>query len=338
MKQNLTPPISIIVPMYNTEKYIKQCLESVAAQTFKDYELIVVDDCSTDNSVSIVKNMSDQFEGRLQLIKLNKNNGTPGVPRNKALRNAKGKYIIFLDSDDLFIDTALEELYNIAEQTEADVLHASHFITASDGSEDFTVNTPIEVKSWENGKSVTKVTPVTDNLAERINVYCKKGFIWSCWNKFFKRDFLVSNKIEFANNMTYSEDMPFCFKSLCLAKNYVRVPNIFYMYRYRQGSIQHRSVTAEQLIKMYLAVIIEGTKIFDEFMNNQKFFTDNPEYRYMIIDFFVREHLDYFEEVYKKYPVPLIDILVRETLNPVFGKNSALISYLFNSTNKIQHS
>ena len=334
MENLKSPTISVIIPMYNTDKYITQCLESVLAQTFKDYEVIVIDDCSTDNSVKVVESLADKFEGKLQLAKLKKNNGSPGIPRNKGLKLAKGKYIVFLDSDDLLTDTALEELYTIAEKTQADVLHANQFITATNGSEEFNANTPVGLETWETSETVKRPTAVTNNLIERLKMFCQKNFTWSCWNKIFRREFLISNKIEFAT-ITYSEDMPFCFKALCLAKKYVRIPNIFYMYRNRQGSIQHRSVTAEQLIQMYLAVIIDGTKVFDQFMSKMPFFQteDNFEYRYMVLDFFIREHLGYFEEVYQKYPVHLIDVLVRENLTPIFDQNAALISYLFNSTN-----
>ncbi len=333
MDKSKSPAVSIIIPMYNTEKYITQCLESVAGQTFSDYEVIVIDDCSTDNSVKVVEGLVDRFEGKLQLIKLKKNNGTPAIPRNKGIKAAKGKYIIFLDSDDMFVDTALEELIAIAEATQADVLHANQFITAKD-SEDFTADTQVELDSWEDFPPVKKVVTISSDLRERVKAFSDKAFIWSCWNKLFRRDFLISNKIEFAT-ITYSEDMPFCFKALCLAKKYVRVPNVFYMYRYRQGSIQHRSVTAEQLIKMYLEVLVEGTKVFDDFMSRVAFFNeeDNLEYRYMVLDFFIREHLGYFEEVYQKYPVHLIDYLVREKLTPIFGHNAAFISYIFNAAN-----
>ena len=147
MEKNFSPKISVIVPMYNTEKYITQCLESVLAQTFKDFELIVIDDCSTDNSVKIVERFADKFNGRLQLIKQKKNNGSPGPLRNKGIKLAKGEYITFLDSDDLFTDTALEELFKIAEETQAEVLHANQFITSLDGSEDFLTTTPVGLKT-----------------------------------------------------------------------------------------------------------------------------------------------------------------------------------------------
>ncbi|MBR1398298.1 MAG: glycosyltransferase family 2 protein [Selenomonadaceae bacterium] len=339
MKQNVTPAVSIIVPMYNTEKYIKQCLESVAAQTMQDFEVIVVDDCSTDNSVAIVESLKKNFDGRLTLIKMKKNNGAPGIPRNTAIKSANGKYISFLDSDDMLTLTALSELYEIAEQTCADVLHAEQFYIAADNGEEFNDDTPLGLRSWENGQHTKKVQIETQELNKRLQLFCQRRFNWSSCNKFFKREFLIKNKIEFPR-MPYSEDLPFCFKSLCLAKNYVRIPNVFYKCRYRQGSLQHRSISAEQIIKIYLNVLIEGTQILDKFMGELKFFEDieNHVLKYTVIDFFIREHLEYFEEIYKKYPVPLIDILVRETLNPVFGKNSALISYLFNSTNKTQHS
>ena len=102
------PAISVIIPMYNTEKYIAACLDSVLSQTFQNYEVIIVDDCSNDKSCEIVESYKPKFGGKLQLIRSEKNSGSPGVPRNTAMPLAKGKYIYFLDSDDALIDTALE--------------------------------------------------------------------------------------------------------------------------------------------------------------------------------------------------------------------------------------
>lgn len=324
--------VSIIIPMYNTEKYVGECLESILNQTFQDYEVIVVDDCSTDDSIKVVESFKDKFNGRLQVIKLKKNYNSPAYPRNKGLKLAKGDYIFFVDSDDLILDTALEDLIKIADSTQADVLHANQFISSG---EEIDLSSEIQFETWEKSKPVKKISPITNNLDERINLFCQNQFTWSCWNKLFKRELLIKNKIEFAT-IAYSEDMPFCFKSLVLAKNYVRIPNVFYIYRNRQGSIQHQTMTAEKIIQTYLNVLIEGTKIFDSFMNTQKFFQleDNLKYRYSVIDFFMREHLAYFDEIYKKYPVELIDVLNRETLIQTFGANATLVSYLFNRTNK----
>ena len=320
--------VTVIVPMYNVEKYIEPCLRSLLEQTVKDIEVIVVDDCSTDRSPSTVKSLSAEFDGRLTLLKTKKNNGAPGLPRNLALRSARGKYVSFLDSDDLLTPTAFEELIPIAESTAADVLHAEQFYGFDDQSDELKIN------SWEVGRLVKKPTVETNDIGQRIEGFCNRRFNWSSCFKFFRRDFLQRNKLEFPS-LPYSEDMPFCFKCLCSAKTYVRVPNIFYKCRYRPGSLQRRSVTPEQLIKTYLRVIVEGIQVLDKFMDTLPFFADveNHGYRYEAIGYFIREHCSYFEEIYKKYPAPLIDILNREALEPLAGKNAALVSYLFNAAN-----
>lgn len=120
------PLVSVIIPMYNSAKFIPQTLESLLYQTMKDFEVIVADDCSTDNSVEVVESFKEKFaNGRVKLsvIKLPKNTGTPGLPRNIGIQFACGKYIAFLDSDDLFTKTALEELSTLAEEYQADVVH-----------------------------------------------------------------------------------------------------------------------------------------------------------------------------------------------------------------------
>ena len=102
--------------MYNAEKFIGECLTSLANQTFQDFEVIIVDDCSTDNSLNAALTFSKIFGERLRLAKLSANSGCPGVPRNFALEAARGEYIFFLDSDDFLSGTALEELYTVAKK------------------------------------------------------------------------------------------------------------------------------------------------------------------------------------------------------------------------------
>ena len=317
--------VTVIVPMYNVENYIEPCLRSLLNQTVQDFEVIVVDDCSTDRSASVVKNLSSEFGGRLSMLKTKKNNGAPGLPRNLALKSARGRYINFLDSDDLLTSTAFEELIAIAESTGADVLHSERFYAFDDQSDGKKIN------SWENGSPVKKPTVATADVGQRINDFCARKYNWSSCLKFFRRDFLIKNRIEFPS-LPYSEDMPFCFECLCSARNYVRVPTIFYECRYRDGSLQHRSVTPERLIQIYLTVIVEGVRVLDKFMDAHQFFADveNHGYRYRAIEYFIREHMSYFDEMYQKYPSELIDILNRETLSPMLGKNSALVSCLFN--------
>lgn len=100
--------ISIIMPAYNSSKYIKNAIVSVQKQTYSNWELIIVDDCSNDNTVEIVKSLE---ESRIRLF-INERNSGAAISRNKALREAKGRWIAFLDSDDIWVSTKLEEQIN----------------------------------------------------------------------------------------------------------------------------------------------------------------------------------------------------------------------------------
>jgi hypothetical protein len=106
--------VSIITPLYNSEKLISETIESVLAQTYKNWEMIIVDDCSTDNGVNIV-NKYQKNDDRIKLIKLSKNSGA-AVARNTAIKNADGRYIAFLDSDDLWYPKKLEKQIEFMKQ------------------------------------------------------------------------------------------------------------------------------------------------------------------------------------------------------------------------------
>ena len=116
-------PISVVIPLYNAEKYISECLGSLLAQTFQDFEVIVVDDCSTDNSVQIVERYVSKFNGRLNLFHLKENSGSGGVPRTKGITFSRGKYVFFLDADDRLENIALEKMYSLINYYDTDVVY-----------------------------------------------------------------------------------------------------------------------------------------------------------------------------------------------------------------------
>ena len=118
MSKKENPLVSVIIPMYNAEEYIEECLQNLLNQTLKNFEVIVVDDCSTDKSLEVAEKMIPAFnEKNLKLVTLtlSQNSGCPGIPRNVAMEHAKGKYIYFMDSDDFLDETALEDFYKVAE-------------------------------------------------------------------------------------------------------------------------------------------------------------------------------------------------------------------------------
>ena len=329
---NKNTAISIIIPMYNVEKYIRQCLISVLSQKFQDYEVIIVDDCSKDNSVAEVENLRPHFGNRLQLIRRDKQSGGAGIPRNQALKAAHGKYITCLDSDDMFLPTALKDFYEIAEETDADVLHTEKVLVfEDDGIKPFRRD-ELKLASNESGNFVEKVTFETNDLAERIRLYHKKYFFWTPWGKFFKRSFLVKNNINFPK-LKMSEDMIFCFKCLCLAKNYVRIPNITNIYRARQNSMMRNNSDLETEMNKWISVIVDGSNLLDEFMNTIKFFNDNLESRYLVMDFFIKQHFGFIKNLLSNLKPHEIEYFVYKYLAKNKISSPALTAYLFSNSN-----
>ena len=272
--------ISVIIPMYNTEKYIGECLESLANQTFQDFDVIIVDDCSTDNSREVVQSFFEKFGDRLTLAKLSEHVGLSGIVRNFALNMARGKYVYFLDSDDFITEDALENLYAVAEKFEADVVHAEKYFAFRDGAD------KRELTGYQTGEFVTEPTLETFDIGERVKNFSRQRFIWSIWSKLFRRKFLCENKITFPAIKAWV-DFIFTFECLVTAKNYVRVPNVFYYYRIREGSITNTAPDAAR----FMDNIVNVVKSLDDFTGGRKFFEDNPQYKFMPTDFFVQYNL-----------------------------------------------
>ena len=333
MSKFLNPKISIIIPMYNTEKYISQCLESILNQTLNDYEVIVVDDCSTDKSVKIVESMQNKFGNKLQLIKRNKNSASPGILRNIGIGLSRGKYLMFVDSDDIILRTALSDLYKIAQDNQADVLHEEKFLITKDGAEEVDNKTQLVPISWErHDHFVDKPTLISEKLFDRLDQYGKGRFYWNTWSKFFRRDFIIKNHILFPDLIS-AEDMIFCFKCLCLAKNYVRIPNVIYFYRIRQGSIAHHNRQIEDHIHRQIKIIIDGVKCLLDFIKDFEIFQQYPQLKQSAMDIFIREHFNHLRKIYSETPIHEINkIVAKEFLNSS-NIDAELISYFFNAAN-----
>jgi len=116
--------VSIVTPSYKSEKFIAECIESVLSQTYDNWEMIIMDDCSPDNSNEIIKQYV-QKDSRIQLIELKENSG-PAVARNKAIELAQGRYIAFLDSDDLWLDEKLQKQLAFMEENDLALTYSSY--------------------------------------------------------------------------------------------------------------------------------------------------------------------------------------------------------------------
>ena len=284
------PKISVIIPLYNSEKYIRQCLVSVLASKFTDYELLVVDDHSTDNSLAEVKKLLPHFNGRMKILSTEKNSGGSGVPRNVGIENAAGKYVTFIDHDDIILPDALELFYNTAEIYNADVVHAERYFIFM---REFNGKNLI-AKPDEKGRNfVDKPTLEPVDLGARMNHFVS-DFHCMPWSKFFRRDFLLENKLRFPNGMQMGEDVCFCFKCLCLAKNYILVPYITNAQRVGTPSASRVSVkNKSDGTRLFLSILFSKVGVFDEFMNGLEFFQNNPAYHRKILKYIIENHLKF---------------------------------------------
>ncbi|MBQ3451625.1 MAG: glycosyltransferase family 2 protein [Synergistaceae bacterium] len=177
------PAISVVIPMYNAEEYVEECLDSILKQTFQNFEVIVVDDCSTDNSVAVVKNYAPKFGGRLKLAQTKENSRGGGyIPRNLGLMYSRGEYIFFVDSDDFILDKALGILYKLAREHETDVVYtSSHYDMKKVGEVHLNMD-ELSSKKNEGNKLVLTV----DNPAKNLQILVSGGNFRAPWSKFVR--------------------------------------------------------------------------------------------------------------------------------------------------------
>lgn len=191
--------ISIIVPIYNAEKYLNKCLDSLVNQTKKELEFILVNDGSTDKTEEIIKTYKDK---RIKYFK-NKNQGI-GKTRNFGIEKATGKYIMFLDSDDYFREDACEILYNKVEKNHADLGICDFYKIYDSGVEE-------KIKLLSFKPTTLEKTP---SLVNEINL--------APWNKIYSKELITKNKLKFVENLKY-EDAPFVIETFCRAKKIIKI-------------------------------------------------------------------------------------------------------------------
>ena len=315
--------VSVIIPLYNAQAYIRECLLSVLASEFADFEVLVVDDCSTDNSVAIVEALQPYAGGRLKIFSTGKNSGGAGIPRNVGIINAQGKYVTFVDNDDLIMPNTLGDFFNVAEAFQAEVVHTERYIVFRDADLD---SAKPRLQSDEPHKNfVTEPTFEPEDLSERLARYLDGKIFWLPWGKFYRRDFLLQNDIFFPQ-MKFSEDLVFCFKCVCLAKRYLRAPLVNNLHRYRETS-----AAQDYDLKMWLSVLTQVARILDEFMGGQDFFIHNANLRYAVLKFVADKSFSWIRALSKGKPQEVYKFFYDALQNPkldVRGKD-IIDAYLY---------
>ncbi|MBO5183259.1 MAG: glycosyltransferase family 2 protein [Bacilli bacterium] len=184
--------VSVIVPVYNTEKYLKNCIDSLLKQNFENYEIIVINDLSPGNAEEIIKSYNDK---KIVYIK-NKTNKGIGYNRNLGIKKAKGEYVCFIDSDDYVKEDFISKMYNYSKENNLDLCVCDYVNVDEEGNKlkEFNLSDFCITNYEENNKILCEI-----NLAP--------------WNKLYKKDMLVKNKIEFSETLKY-EDLSFVALSI----------------------------------------------------------------------------------------------------------------------------
>lgn len=248
--------VSIIIPCYNSEKYIIECLDSIVTQTYSELEIICVDDGSEDNTVSIIEGYISR-DNRIRLLK--QNHLYAGVARNTGIKIATGKYVMFLDSDDYFDATLIEKMVNSAEENESDTVICDAYyvnnVTGEITSPDYLLN---------------------KKVVDRYKVYSRKELPnnvvrTTCsgpWTKLYRLDFIRNNNLEYRPTKR-NNDIFFTYLAMVLAERISVVNQRLIYYRFEneeslQGSMNKKSFSRDfQDAFSSIKKELEKRKLFD---------------------------------------------------------------------------
>jgi len=251
MNQIPPPKISVIVPVYNAEKHLDTCLNSIKNQTFRDIEIICIDDGSNDKSRSILFSAA-KADNRFRITHNEKNQGVSAT-RNTGLALAIGNYIFYLDADDTIPLDALEHLYTAATEYRSDVVKGGYVAVHPDGDK--------ITMDWASPKVKTVNT----------NIY-RSEFLQQIptghWSYLYKRQLLNQYNIRFPVDLIVGEDLVTLASVLTAAKKITLIPEIIYHYHLSDSSTMHGKLTEKKVIdattsKQLIANILEENGLYD---------------------------------------------------------------------------
>ena len=243
------PKVSVIVPIYNVEKYLEKCINSLLSQTLEDIQIILVNDGSKDNSGNIAREYEKNNKNRITYVE--KENGGLSDARNYGLKYATGDFIAFLDSDDYIEKNAYEEMYNKAIEENADYVEC-----------DFIWEFPNKIRvdkqyPYKNKKEMLSFVRVV------------------AWNKLIKRQLITDNNLEFPKGLRY-EDVEFTYKLIPFINKFAYVDKPFIHYVQREGSIAN--VQNERTAEIF--TVLDNVIEFYKKNNIYEKYRDELEYNY----------------------------------------------------------
>lgn len=272
--------VSIIIPVHNSVNYLDDCIISVLKQCSENDEILLIENGSMDNTPEMCKQYAEQYKN-IRYYEI----GPEGVSvaRNLGIQMATSEWIMFLDSDDMLQDGALSVVNRLSDNDAEIVIGNYSRSVYNDNSKIQFKNVPKDLlkktvlqyaKYW---KKIRKYAPI-DNYNN-----------WACWGKFFKREFIQRNNIQFPIGITHSEDTAFCFQAYCVAKHIIATCRIIYYYRDNPLSVVSNYAKHLDLNNIKLVEIFEGYRLIE---------TDESMFS-LYYSFYVRKVIDVYYNIRK---------------------------------------
>lgn len=303
------PLFSIIIPLFNAEKYIYKNITSILEQSFRDFELIIVNDSSTDKSLNIVKSFDDKRINIYTKI----NEGTSKA-RNFGLKHAKGDYIFFIDADDYIEPNALEKYYKIINEYNPDLIINGFF------SE--TYNSCYMDKICMDNKFYNDRNSLKDDLV----ILYKNHLLYNVWNKLFKKDIIKNKNLRF-KDICFGEDMIFVQDYIKCCKSVYNIEACLYHY---VREIKNSITTS--FIPNLLNIRINENKVLSNFFGN--FGIKKEEYVDFIAKRYIERTLGCIENVHRDKFLSFKE-KYSETSNIIYCKETQYYLDIYKTNNKV---
>ena len=236
--------VSVIVPVYNTEKYIEKCLLTIKNQTLSDFECLVINDGTKDNSIEIAKNVVGNDN---RFIFIDKENGGLSDTKNYGIERAQGEYLCFFDSDDYVDNTILEKAYNKAKENDSDIVCFDMYYEYEDGRLEIT-NDSFEKESYSNNKDILFINNSSNNKLYRTSFMKDKRFIKGMW---YEDLAVVPTWVAYANNICRVSEPLYYYVQRKNSISHSADPRIFDVYNALSNIKDELSLSSKDISKLY---------------------------------------------------------------------------------------
>lgn len=283
------PEISFVVPMFKAKPYIGPCVASLLRQGVDDFEILLIDDCSPDDTCEYARTLFKD-DSRVRVIRQEKNGG-PGQARNRGIVEAKGDYICFGDADDIYADGAVRRMLEVALAYDADVYYANemYFTVAEHLPDDLAELTPDQLVCMghvtrEEVNDQDKITLAGD-MSERVADWLKHRYHWSSCAKLFKRSFLMEHNIRYPD-FKLGEDQAFVLSALIHAPVYVTHNSCPYICRFGSNvSSVSRGSRSVRVFVEGLRSLFGSIEWLSDLLDGVEYFRQHPKERRALIDY-----------------------------------------------------